>query len=138
MCVLIQTKQGGLPTSEGCILTSEGVILTKQANLREIKTLFCAYQHVANTKFAPKCTFCPKNAPFWATSAISTLTQPICPPTGRSLGASGLWIFGPKSCVWAVVPDGNFLWYWGDENEILLFGSGATDIFTGVDSDAVF
>jgi hypothetical protein len=23
-------------------------------------TIFCAYAHVANTKFAPKCTFCPK------------------------------------------------------------------------------
>jgi hypothetical protein len=57
----IPTKQGGIPTSEGCILTSEGVINAKQAILREFKGLFCAYQHVANTKFAPKCAFCPKN-----------------------------------------------------------------------------
>jgi hypothetical protein len=136
--VHVPTKQGGLPTSEGVLPTSEGVINAKQAILREIKGLFCAYQHVANTKFAPKCAFCPQNALFLSTSAVPTLTQPICPPTGRSLGASGLWIFGPKSSVGCVVPDGNFLWYWGMENEILLFGSGATDIFTGVDSDAAF
>jgi hypothetical protein len=76
---LIPTKQGGLPTSEGCILTSEGVFLTKQAILREIKGLFCTYQHVANTKFARKRTFCPKNDLFWRPFAIFTLTQPIYP-----------------------------------------------------------
>jgi hypothetical protein len=59
------TSEGVLPTSEGGLPTSEGVINAKQAILREIKGLFCAYQHVANTKFAPKCAFCLKNALFW-------------------------------------------------------------------------
>jgi hypothetical protein len=62
---VLPTSEGGLPTSEGVIPTSEGVINAKQGNLREIKGLFCTYQHVANTKFAPKCVFCPKNALFW-------------------------------------------------------------------------
>jgi hypothetical protein len=57
----IPTKYGVLPTSEGGLPTSEGVINAKQGILREIKGLFCTYAHVANTKFAPKCTFCHKN-----------------------------------------------------------------------------
>jgi hypothetical protein len=55
------TSEWVLPTSEWVILTSEGVINAKQAILREFKGLFCTYQHVANTKNAPKCTFCSKN-----------------------------------------------------------------------------
>jgi hypothetical protein len=31
---------------------------------RQNKAIFCTNQHVANTKFAPKCAFCPKNALF--------------------------------------------------------------------------
>ena len=75
----------------GVLPTSEWVINAKQANLREIKPLFCTYQHVANTKIAPKCTFCPKNDLF-------SLFRLICPQRGV-LGASGLWTFGPKSSV---------------------------------------
>ena len=63
--LLIPTKQGVVPTSEGCIPTSEGVILTKQGKIRENRPSFCAVQHVPNTKFAPKCAFCHKNALFW-------------------------------------------------------------------------
>jgi hypothetical protein len=73
-------KQGVLPpwegviqTSEGVLPTSEGLFPTKQAILREIKGLFCTNQHVANTKFARKCTFCPKNALFWKHLRFSLL-----------------------------------------------------------------
>jgi hypothetical protein len=81
--VHILTKQGVLPTSEGGLPTSEGVILTKQGNLREIKPSFCTYKHVANTKFAPKCTFCPKNDLF------GPLLQILLLPNGK---VAGFWL----------------------------------------------
>jgi hypothetical protein len=63
----------------------------------------------ANTKMRAKVRFLPQKRPVSATSARSTLTQPIYPPTGRwfcasglgesGVDASGLWTFGPKSSV---------------------------------------
>jgi hypothetical protein len=61
---VIPTKQGVVPTSEGVIPTKQGVFPTKQGKVRKNKALFCTNQHVANTKFAPKCDFCLQNALF--------------------------------------------------------------------------
>ena len=70
------------PNIGGVLPTSEGVINAKQENLREFKPLFCKNQHVANTKIAPKCTFCPKNDLFWPLFAIPSYTHAIRPILG--------------------------------------------------------
>jgi hypothetical protein len=82
----IQTSEGVLPTSEGVILTSEGVILTKQAILREIKTIFCAYQHVSTRKVAQKPRFTPQNAMFLQLLGYLLLPNPYTHPQGS------LWV----------------------------------------------
>jgi hypothetical protein len=79
------TSEGVLPTSEGCIPTSERLYSAKQAILREIKGLFCAYQHVANTKFARKCTFYPKNDLFWEHLRFLLLPNRYTRPQGGIL-----------------------------------------------------
>ena len=66
---------------------------------RQIKTLFCASQHVPNTKFAPKCVFCPIRRLYWR------LSRHFCyfalTPTGRGCFWS-MWTFRkcfPRRCV---------------------------------------
>ena len=46
----IPTSEGGIPTSEWVILTKQAGGATKQGDLREFKTLFCAYAHAQPRK----------------------------------------------------------------------------------------
>jgi hypothetical protein len=85
-----QQKQGVVPTSEG-------VIPTKQGKIRKNKPLFCTNQHVANTKFAPKCTFCHKNALFRQLLGYLLLPNLYIHPQGDILVHRdyGLWVQNP-------------------------------------------
>jgi hypothetical protein len=121
--VHIPTKQGGIPTSEGVIPTSEGVINAKQAILREIKGLFCTYQHVASTKFAPKCTFCPKNALFGQQIRFLLLPNRYTHPQEGGLvhldygpavqNRVGGWVTGGRNGIFVVVERLRLWYYFG-------------------------